>query len=240
LCDQTTFGKDMNIEYRVARLDDISALEALIPFSARKLQSGYYSSVQLDGAIGTVFGVDTQLIHDGTYFVAVVDGQIVGCGGWSKRKTLYGGDKGKAEDDPLRDPIIEPAMIRAFFVHPYFTRRGIGRAFISISESAAYAAGFQSIDIVATLAGEPLYASCGYSVVDRFSIALINGASLPVVKMNKRNLSSHGIISSLESVINRFQQPLYHSPPVSKTPNQAIEPTPMLASEQASTGVAHL
>ncbi len=175
----------MHIEYRAAKIEDLAALEELIPLSARKLQSSYYSPAQLDGAIGTVFGVDTQLIRDGTYFVALSDGQIVGCGGWSKRKTLYGGDKAKTAEDPLRDPGTEPAMIRAFFVHPSFARRGIGREFIRLSEAAAFAAGFRGIDIVATLAGEPLYISCGYSVVERYDIPLVNGVSMPVIRMKK-------------------------------------------------------
>jgi GNAT superfamily N-acetyltransferase len=173
------------LEYRVARLADVPALEALIPHSARTLQSTTYSPEQLDGAIGTVFGVDTQLIRDGTYFVAVAGSRIVACGGWSRRKTAYGGDKGKSGDDPLRDPATEPAMIRAFFVHPDFTRRGIGREFIRRSEAAIRAAGFRGIDIVATLAGEPLYTACGYAVVERVDIALVNGVSLPVVRMRK-------------------------------------------------------
>jgi GNAT superfamily N-acetyltransferase len=205
----------MNTEYRVAKMEDLPALEELIPLSARKLQTGYYSPVQPDGAIGTVFGVDTQLIRDGTYFVAVSDGQIVGCGGWSKRKTLYGGDKGKTADDPLRDPSIEPAMIRAFFVHPEFARRGIGREFVRLSESAAFAAGFHGIDIVATLAGEPLYASCGYSVVERYAITLVNGALMPVLRMQRRK-----------------------EPPPEPTPTAGTSPA-----EQArvpAAGVAHL
>jgi hypothetical protein len=179
-------AKIMRIEYRVARMPDISALEELIPLSARKLQCSYYTREQIDGAIGTVFGVDTQLIKDGTYFVAVVEGQIVGCGGWSKRKTLYGGDKVRIIEDPLRDPSTEPAMIRAFFVHPNFVRHGIGREFMRLSETASFASGFRGIDIVATLAGEPLYASCGYAVVERFDLTLINGALMPVVRMKRK------------------------------------------------------
>lgn len=179
----------MHIEYRVAQIADIPALEELIPLSARELQKAYYKPEQIEGAIGTVFGVDTQLIKDGTYFVAVVDGRIVGCGGWSKRKTQYGADKLKKED-PLRDPKSEPAMIRAFFIHPDFARRGIGREFMRLSEAAALAAGFQAIDIVATLAGEPLYAACGYSVSERFDIKLANGASMPVVRMTRSSAYS--------------------------------------------------
>ena len=173
------------IEYRIATLDDVAALEQLIPISTRELQSQYYHHDQIEAAIGTVFGVDSQLIKDGTYFAAIIEGRIIGCGGWSKRKTLYGGDHLKKQEDPLRDPSIEPAMIRAFFVHPEFIRRGIGRRFIQLCEEALVVAGFKSVDIVATLAGEPLYANCGYLVTDRYEIPLINGLSIQVVRMAK-------------------------------------------------------
>lgn len=173
------------IEYRLAALTDVPALAALIPLSARELQRDYYTPEQIEDAIGVVFGVDTQLIKDGTYFVATAAGRIVGCGGWSRRKTLYGGDAAKQGEDLLRDPRTEPAMIRAFFVHPDFARRGIGREFMRRSEAAAAAAGFRAIDIVATLAGVPLYAACGYAVVERYEIALARGGVLPVVRMTR-------------------------------------------------------
>jgi len=205
-CDRgssLTFGKSMRIEYRVARMDDVPALEALIPLSARMLQSGYYSPDLLDGAIGTVFGVDTQLIRDATYFVAVADAKIVGCGGWSRRKTLYGGDRAKKGEDPVRDPRTEPALIRAFFVHPDYARKGIGREFIRLSETAAFAAGFRMVEIVATLAGEPLYAACGYSVVERYSIDLVNGRHMPVVRMKRREEPNQTQEPTLPAVTSR-------------------------------------
>jgi GNAT superfamily N-acetyltransferase len=174
-----------SLVYRAARLTDVPALESLVVLSTRALQSPFYSSAQLDAALGSVFGVDTQLIRDGTYYVATFEERIVACGGWSRRRTKYGGDAGKRGDDPLRDPETEPAMIRAFFVHPDFARRGIGRELIRRSECAALAAGFREIEIVATLAGEPLYAACGYVVAERFDIALANGLPLPVVRMQR-------------------------------------------------------
>jgi GNAT superfamily N-acetyltransferase len=175
----------MHIEYRAAQLADISALEELIAVSARRLQGDHYSAAQTEGAIGTVFGVDSQLIKDGTYFVAVSGGKIVGCGGWSKRKTLYGADRAKTKPDPLRDPRTEPAMIRAFFIHPEFARRGIGRELVRLSEAGASAEGFREIEIIATLPGEILYSACGYVGVERFDIALTNGLTLPVVRMKR-------------------------------------------------------
>lgn len=181
----------MALTYRLATLADVPALEALIPLSARHLRHGYYTAAQVEGALGPVFGVDTQLIRDATFFVAVdssapaCPARIVGCGGWSQRKTLYGGDRGKTGPDPLRDPATEPAMIRAFFVHPDFARRGIGRRLMELSEAAALAAGFRSIEIVATLPGEPLYVTFAYTAVERFDISLPDGTPLPVVRMRK-------------------------------------------------------
>src|SRR5438132_13022679 len=115
----------MPICIRLATMNEIPALEQLIAASVRSLSIGYYSPTQIESALVHVFGIDTQLITDGTYFVAELDGQLVGCGGWSRRKTLFGGDQMKAVEDNLLDPKIEPARIRAFFVHPDFARRGI-------------------------------------------------------------------------------------------------------------------
>lgn len=177
----------MSPAYRLATLADVPALEALIPLSARQLQTAHYTPTQIEGAIGTVFGVDSQLIRDGTYFVAEADHRLVGCGGWSQRKTLYGGDRAKTAPDPLRDPATEPAMIRAFFVHPDYARRGIGRRIMELSEAGATAAGFKTIEIVATLPGVPLYASFHYESVERFEITLPNGATMPVERMRKND-----------------------------------------------------
>jgi len=170
---------------RLANEADVSALETLIPLSVRLLQSSYYSQAQIDAALGPVFGVDRQLIRDGTYFVAEQDGVIVGCGGWSKRRSLYGGDSGRTREDGLLDPLRDAARVRAFFVHPDWARRGIGRSIITACERAIRESGFRTVDIVATLAGEPLYASFGYSVVERCDIAMSSGLSLPIVRMTK-------------------------------------------------------
>ena len=178
-------GKKMKAVLRVARLEDVPALGVLIPLSARGLQIGYYTSAQIEGALGTIFGVDTQLIRDGTYFVSEADGRIVGCGGWSRRGALFGADRGKGTDDSLLDPAVDAARVRAFFVHPDFARRGIGRMLMVASESAAIAAGFMRIDIVATLAGEPLYRAFGYAVVERYELSLPDGERLPVVRLTK-------------------------------------------------------
>ena len=170
---------------RLARESDVPALEALIPLSVRALQAPYYSQAQMDAALGQVFGVDRQLIRDGTYLVAEKDGEIVGCGGWSQRRSQYGGDSGRAGEDELLDPKRDAARIRAFFVHPNWARRGIGRSIMAACEEAIARAGFRTVEIVATLAGEPLYLKFGYRVIERYSIPLANGETIPAVRLSK-------------------------------------------------------
>jgi GNAT superfamily N-acetyltransferase len=171
---------------RLARESDVPAIEALISLSVYTLQAPFYSKAQMDAALGPVFGVDRQLIRDGSYFVTEQDGAIVGCGGWSRRRSLYGGDTGRAGEDGLLDPRSDAARVRAFFVHPSWARRGIGRAIMVACEQAIEQAGFRAVDIVATLAGEPLYATFGYAVVERYGIPLAGGLKLPVVRMTKK------------------------------------------------------
>jgi GNAT superfamily N-acetyltransferase len=171
---------------RPARADDISALEDLIPLSTHALMVGYHTPEILAAAIGPVFGVDRRLIEDGTYFVAEVGGRVVGCGGWSRRKAVFGGDRGRVGEDTFIDPTTDPARIRAFFVHPDFARRGIGRALLNECENAIRAARFRDIVMVATLAGVPLYEATGYAVQERYEVPLAGGLMLPVVRMGKR------------------------------------------------------
>ncbi|MDZ7269314.1 MAG: GNAT family N-acetyltransferase [candidate division KSB1 bacterium] len=175
----------MEISIRAAASSDIPALQALIPLSARALSQGWYTPQQIESAIRYVFGVDSRLIADGTYYVALGNGDLVGCGGWSRRKTLFGGDQMKADEDPLLDPAHEAARIRAFFVHPQYARRGIGRLLIQTCEEAARAAGFSRMELAATLPGEPLYAAMGYVAVARFAHLTPDGTSLPLVHMAK-------------------------------------------------------
>ncbi len=175
----------MNWRLRSANLDDVPSLEELIPLSVRELQSDYYSTAQMEAAFGAVFGVDRQLITDGTYFVAEAEGRIIGCGGRSKRKSLFGGDANRAAEDNLLDPTTDAARVRAFFIHPDWARRGIGRSILAASEKAIAAAGFERIELVATLAGEPLYKACGYLEIERYEVAMSGGLTLPVVRMAK-------------------------------------------------------
>jgi GNAT superfamily N-acetyltransferase len=170
---------------RLAKEDDIPPLEALIPLSVRGLQAAHYSAPQMEAALGPVFGVDRLLIRDGTYFVVEQEGEIIGCGGWSRRRAVFGGDRGRAGEDGTLDPAREPARIRAFFVHPDWARRGIGRCILLACEKAVRDAGFRSAILVATLSGEPLYAAFGYAVLERYEVPLGNALTLPVVRMSK-------------------------------------------------------
>ena len=175
----------MEITIRVALMDDVPALKKLIPQSARELSKGYYTPQQIESAIQYIFGVDTQLISDRTYYVAEAAGQMVGCGGWSKRKTMFGGDQMKEEQDPMLDPKADAGRIRAFFTHPEWTRKGIGRRIIQACEEAAKAEGFTRLELVATLPGEPLYAAMGYAVTERMDIPMSDGTTLPAAHMKK-------------------------------------------------------
>jgi len=177
---------------RPARTDEIAPLNALIALSVRRLQAEDYSSSQRESALATVFGVDTQLIADGTYLVVEAnapDGncQIVGCGGWSKRKTLYGADQWTGREDDLLDPARDAAKIRAFFIHPDWARRGIGTILLEACEDAAKAAGFRRFEMGATLTGAKLFGARGYVPVQRLVVPLQNGEVLPIVHMEKRS-----------------------------------------------------
>jgi GNAT superfamily N-acetyltransferase len=176
----------MTISTRLASLDDIPRIQALITESVRALSVNYYSEQQINSALSYIFGVDTQLILDGTYFVAEETGQIVGAGGWSKRATLFGGDQFKAEQpDPLLDPAKDPARIRAFYVHPQWARKGVGRQILTACEDAVGKAGFTRIELMATLPGEPLYAALGYNRIEPAEMKMPDGQSLSGFRMEK-------------------------------------------------------
>jgi len=175
-------------------MEDVPALAVLIPLSVRALQAAYYSPAEMEAALdNAIFGVDRQLIRDGTYFVAEQNGVIIGCGGWSRRSSMCGGDRDRKGEDALLDPQKNPARIRAFFTHPKWARRGIGRSIMTACERAVIAAKFSRIEIVATLAGEPLYASFGYQVVERYGLPMANDMTLPVVRMTKDCLPNKAI-----------------------------------------------
>lgn len=170
---------------RPATLDDVPALDALIAESARGLSAGFYTGEQVEALVRHVFGVDTQLVHDGTYYVVEDDAGLAACGGWSARRTLYGGDVHKAAEDPRLDPATDPARIRAFFVHPRCARRGLGRRLWEACARAAATAGFRRIELMATMPGEPLYAALGFTVEERTSITLPGGVAVPLARMGR-------------------------------------------------------
>jgi len=170
---------------RLATLNDVEALELLIADSVRVLQARDYTPEQREAALGSVFGVDRQLICDATYFVAEVDGVIAGCGGWSRRRTLFGSDRRGGREDVLLDPASDPARIRAFFVRPGYERRGIGSAIMRAAEEAAVKEGFTSLELRATLTGIPLHRVHGFTEVEASEIPLTSGGSLPAVRMVK-------------------------------------------------------
>ena len=175
----------MNLKIRLAVAADIPILTEVIAASVRIVQAEDYSESQREGALASVYGVDTQLIADGTYFAAEVDGVIVACGGWSKRKTLFGADHYAAREDSLLDPAKDAAKIRAFFVHPAWVRKGIGTKVLEACESAAAAAGFRRFEMGATLTGVALYQVRGYRAVETIEVPLANGESLAIVRMEK-------------------------------------------------------
>jgi GNAT superfamily N-acetyltransferase len=179
----------MNFRVRKAVPADVARLREVIEASVRGLQAGDYSPAQIEAALQSVYGVDSQLIADGTYFV--VDMQqgrtalIVACGGWSQRRTLYGGDQFTGREDSLLDPVHDAAKIRAFFVHPEWARRGLGTLILEACENAAIDAGFTRLEMGATLSGVPFYRARGYSEIENQMAPLGNGETLAIVKMGK-------------------------------------------------------
>lgn len=169
---------------RLATFADIPAIADLIAHAAEHLSRGFYDAAQRRAAIGHVFGVDRQLIADGSYFVVERDAQIIGCGGWSMRETLFGGDQVAERNPRLLNPATEAARIRAFFVDPAAARSGIASALLDASEAAARAAGFTRFELLATLPGVPFYAARDFTISDEITIDL-GGISVPFVAMRK-------------------------------------------------------
>lgn len=172
---------------RVATFGDVPGIRALIDASVRTLQAADYSCAQIEASLATVFTIDSRLIGDGTYFVALAeDGSLAGCGGWSKRKTLYGGDHQVERVVPeLLDPAKDAAKVRAIFVHPRFARMGLGSAILEASEEAAMEAGFRRFEMGSTLTGVALYTLKGYREVDRVKVPVGDGEEIEVVRMVK-------------------------------------------------------
>ncbi|HVF03929.1 MAG TPA: GNAT family N-acetyltransferase [Frankiaceae bacterium] len=173
----------MTLTHRVATREDVPRLVLLMDAAIEELQRGYLDPAQI-AASHAIMGIDTQLVDDGTYFVVECDGALAGCGGWSRRATMYGGNHSPGRDAALLDPATDPARVRAMYTHPAFTRRGVGRLVLSLCERAAAAEGFTRLELVATLAGRPLYESYGFRPVEEL-VDAAGGAPVPLVRMRK-------------------------------------------------------
>jgi GNAT superfamily N-acetyltransferase len=177
----------MGYALQVATLDDVPAIAALIERSARSLGLADYTPAQMEGALAGAFGVDSNLIRDGSYYVVATEaGELVACGGWSRRRTLFGGDTRAERDDAWLDPALDPAKIRAFFVDPGHARRGLGRLLLERSETDARNAGFTHFELMATLGGLRLYQQFGYVAGEPTLYPLPGGIDIRFVPMRKR------------------------------------------------------
>ena len=171
------------LTHRLAQRDDLEALKALMESAISENQKAFLDPNQIASS-RAIMGLDTQLIDDGTYFVIESNGQLAGCGGWSRRATMYGGDQTPGRSAALLDPTKDAARIRAMYTHPNHTRKGIGRLIIALCEEAAKAEGFTKMELVATLSGEPLYRACGFETYDEIMDDR-GGASVPLLRMRK-------------------------------------------------------
>jgi GNAT superfamily N-acetyltransferase len=175
----------MSVSLRKATPEDVPVLERVIAASARGLSRQDYTDAQVEAALGSAFGVDSELIRDGTYFVAEAEGEIVACGGWSRRQTRFGSDRQPGRQSALLDPAVDAARIRAFFVRPDRARQGIGRALLERCEAEARAHGFRAVELVATLPGRRLYQVFGYTEGEPFAHPLEGGVTIEFVPMRK-------------------------------------------------------
>jgi GNAT superfamily N-acetyltransferase len=171
------------LSHRVAGLVDIPALTAVMDAAIAQLQRGFLDTAQIESS-RMIMGLDSQLVTDGTYFIVEADGHIAGCGGWSRRATLYGGDQTPGRDTALLDPLADAARVRAMYTHPDFARRGVGRLILDLCEDAARAEGFVRLELMATLSGRALYSQCGYVDIEAIEDAR-GGAPVPLVRMGK-------------------------------------------------------
>jgi GNAT superfamily N-acetyltransferase len=176
-------SNEAGLSYRLARRDDVESLTKLMDAAISQLQGPFLSESQIRSSRVTM-GLDTQLIEDGTYFIVEIDGDTAGCGGWSRRATLYGGDSSPGRSAALLDPARDAARIRAMYTHPLHARKGVGRFILALSEEAARADGFRRMELMASMAGEPLYRACGYQAGERV-VDERGGIGVPLVRMSK-------------------------------------------------------
>ena len=172
------------LSHRLATANDLPALRTLMNAAIAELLPAFLSPAEVEASFA-VMGLDTQLIEDGTYFVVELDGAIAGCGGWSRRATLFGGNHTAGRDARLLDPKSEPARVRAMYTSPAFTRRGVGRRVLEICEGAARAEGFTSVELGATMGGKPLYEACGYKPIELMMVPTPGGVTVPILRMGK-------------------------------------------------------
>ncbi len=172
------------LTHRLARPEDAAALAGLMEAAIGELQKGFLTEAQI-AASRAIMGLDTQLIEDGTYYVVEIDGALAGCGGWSRRNTLYGGDHSPGRSAALLDPAKDAARVRAMYTAPAFARRGVGRLILAVCEAAAAAEGFARVELAATMSGKPLYEACGYEAIEAFEDPR-GGEPVPLLRMGKR------------------------------------------------------
>ncbi len=178
--------------HRLATLAELPELERLMDASIRTFIGARLDAARVEASFD-IMGVDTQLVEDGTYFVVECGDRIAGCGGWSRRGTMFGGDHSAGRDARLLDPAAEPARVRAMYTHPDFARRGVGRLVLSLCEAAAAREGFRSLELVATVAGEPLYLACGYVLVERIDVPTSKGVTVPLARMTRSIARQEGV-----------------------------------------------
>jgi GNAT superfamily N-acetyltransferase len=171
------------LTHRLAHRDDLDALRALMDAAISELQKPFLDERQIASS-RAIMGLDTQLIDDGTYFIVEADGELAGCGGWSRRATLYGGDQSPGRSAALLDSARDAARVRAMYTHPQHTRKGVGRLILSLCEEAARSEGFRTVELMATMAGEPLYRACGYEPCERV-VDDRGGVAVPLLRMSK-------------------------------------------------------
>ncbi len=174
----------MTVSLRLATLTDIPVLHPLMNAAISELLKPYLNAAEVEASF-EIMGMDTQLITDGTYFVAMIGDDIAGCGGWSRRATMFGGDHSGGRDAALLNKTTDAARVRAMYTSPHFTRRGVGRAILNACEDAARAEGFNRVELVATMAGQPLYAACGYQPIEDMTSVTSTGVTIPLMRMGK-------------------------------------------------------
>jgi GNAT superfamily N-acetyltransferase len=172
------------LTHRLAVAADMEVLRGLMHAAIRNLLPQFLAPEQVEASFA-VMGLDTVLIEDGTYFVIELQGDVAGCGGWSRRATLFGGNHTEGRDARLLDPLTEPARVRAMYTSPRFTRRGVGRKVLALCEDAARREGFSRVELAATMGGKPLYEACGYQPIEAMLVTTPNGVKVPLLRMGK-------------------------------------------------------